>query len=266
MLYREEDGGVVPAAWDRVTGRPDRLLEGVVGPGTVVVALGHFLHLGAAGLRAAVRAGARYVTVQHGLLTPHAPPLAPGTTLLAWGEADAEFWRSGRDDVTTRVVGSQLVWDAGHGPRPDVAEGVTPVFLGQLHGAELPRPVLERAAEGFCRSTGASYRPHPAEVDRRSRATHRRWERAGITVDRSPAPLRALGRPVVSVFSTGVLEAAAAGTPGWVYLTDPPAWVEQFWDRYHLARWGGAPTPAPEQPSVDPSRAVAAALRGMMSP
>jgi hypothetical protein len=263
VLCHDADAAVVPEGWERSTGTAGGLLDGLLGPGSVVLALGHYLDLGAAAQRAAQSAGARFVTVQHGLMTPHAPPLAPGTTLLAWSDADAGFWRSGRDDVTAQVVGSQLLWDAGRTPAAEVEDG-TPVFLGQLHGAELPRAVVSRATEAFCRTTGAVYRPHPAEVDRRSRAAHRRWEAAGITVDRSATPLRELGRPVVGIFSTGVLEAAAAGLPAWVHLPDPPAWVEDFWRRYRLAPWGGPPTPSPERPAVDPSRAVADAVRGMM--
>ena len=249
----------------QVTGGPaTEVLPRLVGPGTVVLSTGHYLALGALVEALVAERGGRFVTVQHGLLTPHAPPLAQGTTLLAWSEADAQFWRSGRQDVTAHVVGSQLLWDAAQAPAGPVDPAATPVFLGQLHGAELPRAVLERAAEGFCRETGATYRPHPAEVDRRSRATHRRWERRGITVDRSATPLGELGRPVVSVFSTGVLEAAAAGVPSWVHLPEPPQWVEQFWARYHLSPWDGPPTPSPERPAVSPSRAVAQALREMM--
>ncbi len=257
-------GDLLPGHWTQTHGTAGPLLAGLVDRSSVLVGLGPYLALGAAADAAARRAGARFVTVQHGLLTPHAPPLAAGTTLLAWSEADAEFWRSGRTDVTTRVVGSQLLWDAAEQPAPPVPLEATPVFLGQLHGAELPRRVVADAAEGFCRDTGATYRPHPAEVDRRSRATHRRWEAAGITVDRSGVPLRELGRPVVSVFSTGVLEAAAAGVPSWVHLPDPPDWIREFWTRYRLSPWGGAPTPSPERPGAEPSVAVAAAVREMM--
>jgi hypothetical protein len=258
------DADLAPADWKRSTGAAGELLSGVVGPGSVLLALGHYLGLGASAHTAAAASGARFITVQHGLMTPYAPPLAPGTTLLAWSSEDAEFWRSGRDDVTTQVVGSQLLWDSAEHRAADVARDSAPVFLGQLHGAELPRSVVAGAAEGFCLETGATYRPHPAEVDRRSRATHRRWEAVGITLDRSPTPLRELRRPVVGIFSTGVVEAAAAGMPAWVHLPDPPAWVEELWDRYGLAPWGGEPTPSPERPTVEPSRAVADAVRGMM--
>ena len=68
----------------------------------------------------------------------------------------------------------------------------------------------------------------------------------------------------MGIFSTGVVEAAAEGMPAWVHLPDPPSWVEELWDRYGLAPWGGEPTPSPERPTVEPSRAVADAVRGMM--
>lgn len=79
---------------------------------TVVVAIGHFLPFGAAAFGAAQTVDATFVTVQHGLLTPFAPPLAPGTTLLAWSQEDADFWTTSRGDVTARVVGSSLQWEA----------------------------------------------------------------------------------------------------------------------------------------------------------
>ena len=248
------------------SGPAQALLERVVGPGTTVLALGHYMSLGAAAHAAATAAGATFVTVQHGLLTPHAPPLAEGTTLLAWSDADASFWAEGRLDVTTRVVGSQLLWEAAEPPPVQMDVAAAPVFLGQLHGVELPRALLGRTAEAFCAETGATYRPHPAEKDRRSRATHRRWERRGILVDRSATPLRELRAPVVGIFSTGVLEAAAAGLPAYVYLPDAPEWVRDFWARYGLSQWGDAPTASPERPDLEPSRAIARWVQEMMTP
>jgi hypothetical protein len=97
-------------------------------------------------------------------------------------------------------------------------------------------------------------------------ATHARWEASGIAIDRSGLPLRDLGAPVVSVFSTGVLEAAAAGLPAWVTAPQPPPWLREFWDRYTLSPWGGPPTASPERPEVEPSRGVAEVVREMMAP
>lgn len=239
--------------------------EGIVDP-AVVVSLGHFMHAGHAAWSLAQRMGAPYLTVQHGLLTPWMAPLAPGTTLLAWTEADGDFWRSGRGDVDVRVVGSQLLWDAAHHPAADGVGSGTPLFLGQLHGAELPRRVLAATAEDFCRREHATYRPHPSERDKRSRLTHRRWERQGITIDRSGTPLSKLDDPIVSVFSTGVLEAAARGIPAWVTCTDPPEWLREFWSRYDMRPWGGAPTPAPTMSDREPALAVADVVREMMGP
>lgn len=265
ILSAKPLGALLPPGWTESAGDARTQLADTVTRSSIVLALGHYLELGSLAHPVAAERGARFVTVQHGLLTPHAPPLAPRTTLLAWSEADAAYWTAGRDDVSTTVVGSQLLWEAAEHPLTDVDPGATPVFLGQLHGAELPRRVLTEAAEGFCRSTGATYRPHPSETDRRSRATHRRWERSGIRVDRSATTLREVRAPVVSVFSTGVLEAAAAGIPAWVHLPAPPRWVSEFWTRYRLATWGGAPTASPERPPVAPSRAVAEVVRGMMA-
>lgn len=236
---------------------------------TVVVAIGHFLPFGAAAFGAAQTVDATFVTVQHGLLTPFAPPLAPGTTLLAWSQEDADFWTTSRGDVTARVVGSSLQWEA-RGQEPAAAQpelvdpGRVPVYLGQLHAAELPRRALVGSAESFIKETGATYRPHPAETDRVSRAIHRRWERTGITLDRSGVALPDLARPVVSAFSTGVLEAAARGIPAWVHFDNPPKWLQDFWQRYGMRPWGGEPTPPPAVPDLNPALAIAQQVRAMM--
>ncbi|MDT0193774.1 MULTISPECIES: hypothetical protein [unclassified Arthrobacter] len=190
-------------------------------------------------------------------MTPHAPPLPEDAHLLAFSDADAEFWRSGRCDVTWDVVGSQLLWTAGAQGSGRVSEDARPVFLGQLHGAELPRSGFARAATLFCTTTGAMYRPHPSETDRLSRLQHALWERRGVTLDRSGIPLAELNAPIASVFSTGVLEAAARGIPAWVTYPSPPAWLEEFWERYGMSRWGTEPTPAPARPDLEPARAIA---------
>ncbi len=231
-------------------------LGAVVRRGGVTLASGHYLPLGAAVFAQAADLDARFVTVQHGLMTPLAPPLAPETHLLAWSDSDAAFWGSERTDVTHTVVGSQLLWNADQ-EKTHVSRFERPVFLGQLHGAELPRAGLTLAATRFCRQTGATYRPHPGERDALSRAQHAVWERMGIEIDRSGLPLSKLDRPVVASFSTGVLEAAARGIPAWAYYPNPPAWLADFWDRYGMHRWGAPPTPAPAVPKTSPAEAVA---------
>lgn len=280
-LHPEDVVVVAPAAvrqhlppwlWQESSGLAIEVVPELAAGAQVVLSTGHFLPIGRTAHTAltALTASdpehaARFVTVQHGLITPHAPPLASGTTLLAWSEADAAYWRSGRDDVETVVVGSQLLWEAAQPPHAVPDPQARPVFLGQLHGAELPREVLAAAAEGFCRAEHAPYRPHPSERDRASLATHREWEASGIVIDRSAVPLRELGAPVVSAFSTGVLEAAAAGLPAWVHCPDPPPWLVAFWERYALAPWGGPPTASPERLDLEPSRAIARVVQGMMS-
>ncbi|WP_229660860.1 prephenate dehydrogenase [Marmoricola endophyticus] len=230
-----------------------------LGPVSAVLTAGHYLALGAVGHAEARRRDVPELVVQHGLLTPLAPPLPPGATLLAWSAADADFWGAERAEI----VGSQLLHDAAAHPAPATASSPPLTYLGQLHGAELPRRDLAAAAEAFCAAHGATYRPHPAERDRASRRTHARWEASGMTLDRSDEPLSALTGGVVSVFSTGVLEAAARGLPAWVDLPTPPAWLEEFWDRYAMRPWGSDPTPAPARPAVEPARAVAAALEAI---
>jgi hypothetical protein len=232
----------------------------------VIVSAGHYLPAGAVAQRLAEQRGLSRVVVQHGLITPFAPPLPPRAHLLAFSGSDAAFWAGGRDDVTHEVVGSSLLWEAASG-RPDgVRLSARPVHLGQLHGAELPRCGMVSSVEDLWQRTGASYRPHPAEVDRLSRLRHWAWERDGMVIDRSNRPLRELNSPVVAAFSTGILEAAARGLPAWAHYPSPPAWLEEFWERYAIRRWspGADPTPPPDLPADDPAQTLKAAVRRLV--
>jgi hypothetical protein len=228
-----------------------------------VLAPGHYTELGHRAWLLSHQRRVPFLVGQHGLMTPLAPPLPADAHLLAWSQADADFWWSGRGGEAT-VVGSQLLWAAGTNPLTEVGLTATPTYLGQLHGAELPRRHLARAAGQFCSRHGATYRPHPSESDRFSRWQHARWERRGISIDRTGSPLREQRDPVVSVFSTGVLEAAARGVPAWVDFPEPPAWLEEFWERYGMRRYGGDPTPAPARAATEPAAAVAAVLRSYL--
>ncbi len=233
-------------------------LGDLVRQASVVLADGHYMALGHELWELANLRSLPYYVAQHGLITPLAPPMAPGAHLLAWSDADADFWRSGRSDVTHTAVGSQLLWDAAQrSPGEPTREPTT--YLGQMHGAELQRSKLTRAAASFCRENDAVYRPHPSEKDKLSRLTHKAFRRAGITVDAS-RPLNELTGPVVSVFSTGVLEAAAQGRDAWVHFPRPPAWLEEFWERYGMHQYGDSPTPAPARPDVEPAKRIAEIL------
>ena len=226
----------------------------------IVLSAAQFLGRGAAAYEYARAIGAEYWMVQHGLLVPQAPPLPVGCTLLAFSEADAEFWASGRRDVTTHAVGSQLLYLAAQkaaGAEAQKQNGLEPIFLGQMHGAELPRASFAYASHSFLKKFGGSYRPHPSEKDKLSVLTHQLWEKEGIRIDRSGTPLNEVPNPVVSIFSTGVLEAAIRGIPAWVYHPAPPAWLVEFWDRYGMNQWGQEPTPAPVQPKKEPAQRIA---------
>ncbi|MBK5237609.1 MAG: hypothetical protein JJE28_00670 [Actinomycetales bacterium] len=226
---------------------------------SVVVSAGHYMPVGAVAEEWSRSIGALFVVIQHGLMTPYAPPLPKGAHLLAFSEADASFWASGRTDITSEAVGSQLLWKAQQNQGRSLVSEL-PLFLGQLHGAELPRSLSAKTAATFCREVGAEYRPHPAETDILSRMQHARWAKQGIVIDSSMISLLENPRPVVSIFSTGVLEAAAAGIPSWVTISRPVAWVSEFWDRYGMAQWGGEPTPAPLVPQKEPAKAIAEVL------
>ena len=226
-----------------------------------VLTLGTFNHLARQVKPWATRHNARFCVIQHGLLTPWAPPLSPGDHLFAWSEADAEYQCAGRSDVTSEVTGSQMLWKASRLPKVEVLDE-TPVMLGQLHGAELGRAAKQRMYTQFCTSTGAIYRPHPNEADVMSRVQHRIMARAGVIIEASGKSLVEEGRPVVSIFSTGTLEAACRGLPSWVHHPDPPAWVSEFWSRYNLSRWGDEPTAPIDSSRDEPASIIAKALSG----
>lgn len=226
----------------------------------IVLSAAQFLGRGAVAYEFSRAIGAEYWMVQHGLLVPQAPPLPVGCTLLAFSEADAQFWASGRRDVTTHAVGSQLLYLAAQkaaGAEAQKQNDLEPIFLGQMHGAELPRASFAYASHSFLKKFGGSYRPHPSEKDKLSVLTHQLWEKEGIRIDRSGTPLNEVPNPVVSIFSTGVLEAAIRGIPAWVYHPAPPAWLVEFWDRYGMNQWGQDPTPAPVQPKKEPAQRIA---------
>ena len=226
----------------------------------IVLSAAQFLGRGAVAYEFSRAIGAEYWMVQHGLLVPQAPPLPVGCTLLAFSEADAQFWASGRRDVTTHAVGSQLLYLAAQkaaGAEEQKQNDLEPIFLGQMHGAELPRASFAFAAHSFLKKYGGIYRPHPSEKDKLSVLTHKLWEKEGVRIDRSGTPLNEVPNPVVSIFSTGVLEAAIRGIPAWVYHPAPPAWLVEFWDRYGMNQWGQEPTPPPVQPKKEPAQRIA---------
>ncbi|QXT62955.1 prephenate dehydrogenase [Tessaracoccus palaemonis] len=231
------DLGLEADGWRRV---PPPTLDAV----DTVVSIGDHLQVGAWAHGLALARGWRQVVVQHGLLTPFSPPPPTGARFLAWSQADADYIREGRPDLEPVVVGSPLLTAAAAIPAPHVSRFTTPVFLGQLHGAELGRWSMTRSVTAFWRETGATYRPHPREEDKLSRVQHTLWRRMGMAFDEGAA-LAEIDRPVVAAFSTGVLEAATRGIPSWVFHLNPPAWLREMWERYSLARWGQPPTSRP---------------------
>lgn len=63
--------------------------------------------------------------------------------------------------------------------------------------------------------------------------------------------------PVVSAYSTGVLEAAARGLPAWATFPDAPTWLHEVWDRYGMARYGDAEaTACPTILNFEPAYAI----------
>lgn len=250
------DGEWDKVVWDRVKGPSTAQL-----PATIqeVISLGSYMGLGMQAARWARQHDIRHNVVQHGLLTPWSPPAADGDRLLAWTQEDADYWRSGNSTVTTEVVGSQMLWAAAHQPPAQLLDERA-VMLGQLHGIELTKRQTFQTYWRFCRANDVDYRPHPNEVDVASRAAHTVMRRGGITFEESGRSLVDLGRPVVSIFSTGSLEAAHRGLPAFVYHPSPPEWVRDFWSRYRLSQWGGSPTPAWHRPDREPADAIASTV------
>ncbi len=280
-LSAERTAIVAPVGWQPPTAyashprRTIRLaqLAATVTP-QVVLAAGHYTEIGAAVFALAEDRDLPFFVSQHGALTPFAPPLPRAAHLLAWSDADGEFWARGRRDVSVIATGSQLLWGVeglatGAGTPSSASDsgggGRTLTYLGQGHAAEIPRRRLVEAALLLCREHGATYRPHPSERDRISLMTHNAYQRAGITVDAGDVPLADLPNPVVSVFSTGILEAAARGRDAWVDFPRPPAWLGEFWERYDMHRLGSSPTPAPVRPDQEPARRIADIVSGAVS-
>ena len=203
---------------------------------------------------------ARYLIVQHGLLTPWAPPLNDGAHLLAWSDADGAYWTAGRRSLTWESVGSQMFWSASQESAVTLADE-RPVMLGQLHGTELPRIDKQRVYTQFARQSGAEYRPHPNETDAISRVQHRIMRAAGVEFELSGGSINDLRRPVVSIFSTGTLEAAQRGLPAWVHHPNPPAWLKEFWSRYGLSPYRGSPTEPMPLPDLEPAAAIAKVIQ-----
>ena len=244
-------------------GREDLPFEGVRQlPTSIesVVSLGAFLGLTERVETWAKSSGLRFVVVQHGLMTPWAPPLNEGDHLLAWSEADAHFWTADRPGITWEVVGSQMLWNASQQPAAPLVDE-RPIMLGQLHGIEMGRSEKQAIYTRFCRVTNAQYRPHPNERDAVSRAQHRLMRTAGVEFESSGESVTTMGRPVVSIFSTGTIEAAQRGLPAWVHHPNPPAWLKEFWSRYGLSPYRGRPTAPMPLPALEPAAAIAHAMQ-----
>jgi hypothetical protein len=64
------------------------------------------------------------------------------------------------------------------------------------------------------------------------------------------------GRNVVGIFSTGILEAAAAGIPAFRFCVDPPRWLGELWDRYEMAPYEGEQGTVVSVPSVEPAHRI----------
>lgn len=227
------------------------------------LAIGDHLPLGDMAHRIAQDRNLLSLVVQHGSLTPFSPPPPAGCTLLAWSDADLEFWAGGRDDLAGVTCGSQLLWEAAQRRSGFVApadiETDRVVFLGQLHGAEMPRSATRTSISVLRQNFDVAYKPHPVESDILSHVQHTVWRRQGLTV-LAPDDSIDINRPVLAHFSTGLLEAAAAGMPAYGYCARPPRWVEEFWERNGIARFGD-PSPTVvlqggEQPAVAIARYV----------
>jgi len=207
--------------------------------------------------------------IQHGVVTPFAPPLPAEALLFSWSQSDADFWCDGRADVSIHVVGSQMLWEAGstrrnaHEEQPG-QDDQTLCFLGQLHGTELARRVTIATVQELRGRGPLTYRPHPAERDIRSRCRHMSWRCQGVRVLSQALPLTEQAGPVVGIFSTGILQAAAAGRSSYAFCLRPPSWIKELWSRYGMEQLGGTRSTSVSSPSQHPARAIADVLESLV--
>ena len=105
------------------------------------------------------------------------------------------------------------------------------------------------------------YRPHPSEIDALSRAGHLLWRLRGVEVTPPDDPrIDSSQSLVVSIFSTGILEAAAAGRRSFRFCVDPPAWLAELWNRYAMAPLGSSTPTVVETSSIEPAAMIADAV------
>lgn len=226
-----------------------------------VVSVGNYLPAGAAAYAVSQRLHVPYFVVQHGVLTPFAPPLPRNTTLLAWSEEDLRFWAGDARGINGQPVGSQLLWNANvdsaaHSTQRDGSSENAVTFLGQLHGAELPRSTTRMSVASLRSEHTVRYRPHPVESDIQSRLQHRIWAHQGVEIVES-SELSSLPGPVLAHFSTGILESSAAGIASYAYCSAPPRWLEELWDRYCMQQWGSSQATKAAVPTHEPAAAIA---------
>ncbi|MCG7309844.1 hypothetical protein [Brachybacterium sp. ACRRE] len=108
LIAPELDG----PAWRRRAFESAR--DAVPSDAAAVVTAGQGGPTGAALHSVAERRGLQSFVVQTDVLTPYAAPLPAEATVLSWSADDADFWRSGREDLTLLAVGSQRLWQLGH--------------------------------------------------------------------------------------------------------------------------------------------------------
>ncbi|MBK0332483.1 hypothetical protein I8D64_16515 [Brachybacterium sp. MASK1Z-5] len=108
LIAPELDG----PAWRRRAFESAR--DAVPSDAAAVVTAGQGGPTGAALHSVAERRGLQSFVVQTDVLTPYAAPLPTEATVLSWSADDADFWRSGREDLTLLAVGSQRLWQLGH--------------------------------------------------------------------------------------------------------------------------------------------------------
>lgn len=227
----------------------------------LILATSHCSTSGQFAWELSIKSGVPFVIVQHGVVTPFAPPLPEGCHLFAWTPEDAEFWVSGRTDVMTTVVGSQIIWDAGVSQckvsQCKKGEPEGPIcFLGQLHGPELSRSTTIRTVAALARAGPVVYRPHPGETDLVSRLIHRRWQHQGIPIEPPTSRLGEKSAAVAGIFSTGILEAAASGRAAFGFCARPPSWLPEFWDRYKIKQFGTDESTRVEIPAREPASVI----------
>lgn len=88
---------------------------------------------------------------------------------------------------------------------------------------------------------------------------HERLLHRGVSLDQSETPVCRLEGAVVGGFHRRPgrpRRRCGRGLPAWVAYPNPPEWLEEFWSRYGMERFGGEATKSPVLQTFEPGWAI----------